>query len=840
MKKLSLINGKKSLIFLLILTLTLSAVSFGLFSFIKPVSAASTQIHLPQTDLEYKALSAPIDAVHSNDYTAIVHDGSLLVYTNGEYKKPVTNFTSIKQVKKLNNATVIVSDNGSLYTIAINNLSTKRAMTDTNNNVIGGNYFDLSSKYLVTAYGTDGAIYAKSINSYTYLSKLALDGDKPVAINENGQIFFVNNGIYMVDATASQDTAVKISDHIPNKMIANNHCVYYLVNGSNNVYKLELSSGHMYELKANTPDYDLGNLVTPSGISFYNSNLIITDSTQNSVQEFAIVDNELSFRGFAVAMDKTAYNRISSSAVDVEKQGNTVAVLDDYKITVIKNSELDTYLPSNFYNFIMGKDVEKNIQYFTLGTSKILYSTTATKVQMLTLSNGAQTPINIPVSGVLVDDMCYQSGTFYMLAHTSTSSIVYAIDESDNSVRLKELITQSNSSHFSAIVVDVMDNIYLADQSGVKKYSTNDDGEYKLEFGLAVTGVQKMQTDLGGKIFMLSNGAVRVFDGSSTIKTATPTPYISGDALTSFALNYEKSEVFLLYKGKEYLCTNPSIGNDALDKASVSDSVYITSGTNADIDDLTLVKIRDGANVYSVTKTEQDLEYKGLSTIENEYVYVCDVRFSNTLTMCAIYGNKGLALVNKADMEKFDAHQSAVTDKVVVSTDVNAYFMPLVTKDGEFKLSGDGVRLAKNTPVSPTALITVLGRDFYYATVTIGDAERTCYIPVDFTAISVAEEEQPENYIIEKVKEVTLYEDSSLTTAITTIANGSKVKILSCENGVAFIKVDINGETLTGYISEKAIDDQPQIAVRDMLLIIGATAVVAGTLTYFITRKKKR
>ena len=840
MKKLSFINGKKFIISLLVIALTLSAASFGLFNFIKPASAAATTIHIPKSNLEYKALSSPIDAVHDKNYTAIVHDASLLVYLNGEYKAPVTNFTSIKQVKKLDNSTVIVSDNGSLYEIPVHNLSIKSAMTDTNNNVIGGNYFDLSSKYLVTAYGTDGAIYSRSGSRYTYLSKLSLDGDKPIATNENGKIFFVNDGIYMVDATAPQDSAVKISDHVPNKMIADNQNVYYLINGSNNVYKLEIANGHMHELIASSPDYDLGNLITPSGISFNSGNLIVTDSTQNSVQEFAVLNNELSFTGFAIATNKTAYNRISSNATDVEKQGDTVAVLDNYKITVIKNSKQNNYLQSNYANFIMGKDVEKNIQYFTLGASKILYSTTATKIKMLSIESATETAVNLPVSSVLVDDMFYQSGTFYVLVHTSTSSIVYAIDEKDSSLTLKELINQSNSSHFSAIAVDVMDNIYLADQNGVKKYSLDDEGKYALDFGLAVTGVQKMQTDLGGKVFMLTNGAIRVFDGSSTIKTATPAAYINGDVLSSFALNYEKSEVALLYKGKEYLCTNADITNDALDKATVSDSVYITTGDNADINRLTLVKIRDGANVYSVNKIAQKLEYKGLTKIESEYVYVCDVRFSNTLTMCAVYGNNGLALVNKADMQNYSAEELSAPKEVVVSTDVNAYFMPLVTKDGEFSLSGENVRLAKNTILYPTARISVLGKEFYYATVTIDGKACTCFIPIDFTALSLAEEEQPENYVIEKVSEVKLYEDAALTTAIKTIANGSKVKILSKDNGVAFIKVEIDGQVYCGYISESAINNEPQIMVRNMLLIIGATAVVAGTLTYFITKKKKR
>ena len=840
MKKLSFISGKKFIISLLIIALTMSAASFGLFNFIKPVSAANTSIHLPKSDLEYKALTSPVDAVHDKNYTAIVHDASLLVYVGGEYKAPVTNFTSIKQVKKLDNATVIVSDNGSLYQIPVHNLSIKSAMLDTNNNVIGGNYFDISSKYLVTAYGTDGAIYSKSGGRYTYLSKLTLDGDKPIATNENGKIFFVNDGIYMVDATAPQDTAVKISDHVPNKMIADNQNVYYLINGSSNVYKLEIANGHMHELIASAPDYDLGNLITPSGISFNDGNLIVTDSTQNTVQEFAVLDNELTFTGFAIAKNKTAYNRISPNATDVEKQGDTVAVLDNYKITVIKNASKSDYSKDNYANFIMGKNVEKNIQYFTLGTSKILYSTTATKIKMLTLESATETEVTLPVSSVLVDDMFYQSGTFYLLVHTSTSSIVYAIDEKDNSATLKELINQSNSSHFSAIAVDVMDNIYLADQNGVKKYSLDDENKYALDFGLAVTGVQKMQTDLGGKVFMLTNGAVRVFDGSSTIKTATPAAYIDGDLLSSFALNYEKSEVFLLFKGKEYLCTNGGITNDALDKAAVADSVYITSGDNADIDRLMLVKIRDGANVYAVNKNEQKLAYKGLTKVESEYVYVCDVRFSSTLTMCAVYGNNGLALVNKADMRNYSAEEIEAPKEVIVSTDVNAYFMPLVTKDGEFSLSGENVRLAKNTSLYPTAKISVLGRDFYYATVTIAGNERTCFVPVDFTALMLADEEKPENYILETVKEVTLYEDAALTTAIRTIANGSTVKVLSKENGVAFIKVEIDGQDYCGYISESAISNEPQIMVRNMLLIIGATAVVAGTLTYFITKKKKR
>ena len=259
------------------------------FSLPKVSAQEKAEVLIPATDLEYKSLVSPIDVYHDDSVTAIIHNGYLLLNVNGQYRSPLTNFESLKQVEKFTDGTLLVSNNGGIYLIDLNSSITSTPLTASNGNNIGGNYFDLNLEYMITAFGNDGLIYKRASNEMVYIGKFTLDGDKPVAINENNQIFFVNNGIYSVNAKTPTENTVKISDASPVKMIAKGNEVFYLLDNDSAVYKLDLSNGNtVTKLTASQPDYDLGNLERPSGLAFKGENLLVTDTKLNAVQEFDI------------------------------------------------------------------------------------------------------------------------------------------------------------------------------------------------------------------------------------------------------------------------------------------------------------------------------------------------------------------------------------------------------------------------------------------------------------------------------------------------------------------------------------------------------------------------
>ena len=86
----------------------------------------SVQTFLPSTNLEFKALNAPINMYSDDKVTAIAqNDQTLLIYQNGQFAQPISQFSAIKDVKKLDDNTLLISDNGTIYTLSLSDFSNK-------------------------------------------------------------------------------------------------------------------------------------------------------------------------------------------------------------------------------------------------------------------------------------------------------------------------------------------------------------------------------------------------------------------------------------------------------------------------------------------------------------------------------------------------------------------------------------------------------------------------------------------------------------------------------------------------------------------------------------------
>lgn len=822
-------------------------ICFGCFigaSFTLPQTYAQekTAIYLPSSDLEYKTLTAPSDVYHDDEVTAIIHNGALLLYVDGQYKTPLTNFESLKQVKKFNDGTLLISNNGGIYSINLSSPNTNTALVASNGNNIGGNYFDLNSEYMVTAFGNDGLIYTRASNQMVYVGKFTLDGDKPVAINENNQIFFVDNGIYTVNAKTPTENAVKISNVSPVKMIARGSEVFYLLDNDSAVYKLNLSDDNsVTKLTANTPEYDLGNLEKPSGLAFKGENLLITDTKLNAIQEFAIVNDILDFTGFAIATDKTAYNRISKTASDIEKYNGTIAVLDDNKLTVISNSAENKYSKENFKNYINNVNIDQNVQYFALGNGKILYSTTSTQLKMLDLnSENEAVQIELDATSAIIDDLCYQSGKFYVLLHNSTQSIVYKIEENVENYFAEKIYTQSNSPSFGAIAVDVYGCFYLAGSSGILKYQLNDKNQYEKVQTISQSPVNKLATDLGGKLYILADGTLKCFDGTS-LKTVTPTPHNNGDTIKSFALNFDEKEICLLYENKEYICATTAVDNYSISGVTVLNDVYVVTDKNADVNTLKKAVVTENANTYSVNRTLTGFKFNELINPETEYVYICDVKFDNSLCFAALGGQNGVVLVNKTQLKISNAEIEIAPQKAFTTTTVSAYYLPIISKNAEYTLTdGQSIRIDKHAEIQPLLKISALGKDFYFASILANGKTYQGYIPIDFTVEILSQDVFRDSYTIVKVENTFLYKDVSLTEKIFDLDKNTQVRLVSTENGVAKVLINVDGNFVEGYINTDKIINEPKTAIINIIIILSVSICVSATALFFILKKKKR
>lgn len=857
----------KVFILLLIFLTTIAGLIFVNTPTFAFANSSAVDRFLPSDNLEYKALDTPID-VYSDDTVTAIAGGNqkLTVHYNGKYTE-LDGFAAIKQVKKFNDNTLLVSDYGNIYTISLTENFLKTELPE-----MGGNYFDVNKDYLIAAYSGTARVYKINSNKFNFLSSFSLDADKPVAINDKNEIFFYNsNGICKLLANKTSEKPVILTTDAPSKMIADSNFIYYLTENQTYVTKLSISTLEKTNLKVSDidKDYQLGNLISPSGISFKNNNLLLTDSELNAVQEFKVENENLIFTGFAVASGKTAFNRSSKNAVAIEYYDNKVAILDENKLLVAKN-ERENYDRENFKNYLKGnKDDVKTFggtmpNSMALGKDSVLLSFNHEKnngyLKILNLNDDTLSN-NIGVSNCVIQEVTYQSGYYYVLlirleGVTHKETLVYKLSETANELTKTAFTTNFNAT---GMTVDVFGNVYLNNSSGEIRLFSKDTGFKDTKVG-SLSGIKKTATDLGGTLFALTNNGLKYFEKNS-FKSVTGLEPESGDTIKSFAMSFENKNVFLLFNNKEYVCSTDALTNLALSEVTVSKDEFITTASSADKDDLKVATVKDGANIYSVLKEKESnkLIYDKLSNKQREYAYICEVKMSDSLTLCVLAGQDEIVLVNKKELT-FSApiENISVPKSAFVTTDVNAYFIPIILKETQretefeeisFALS-DGektIRLIKGTQISPVSEITFLTREqgdeiiditYYFASFTVNGKTHSGYIPVSFTVPVLSEDFAWNEYRIETVKKTTVYKSEDLTESIYQLSDGDKVEVVEDLDGKLKIKLKVSDGYIEGYISAEAVKNDAKLAVRNILIILIISVCVLGTSLFLILRKK--
>lgn len=853
MGNLSLKKLNRYLLTAIIAVFILSAVGFIFTA--RPFARAensSVERHLPSSALEYKSLKSPIDVYSDDMVTAIVQSPdnaatSLLLYLNGEYSQ--IDCSALKQVKKLDDQTLLALSNAKVYSI---NLSSKQRIPflATDNDQISGNFFDLNDNYLVTAFGTDAYVYEKTIDGYAKKGEFKVLNNSPIAINEKNEIFYIDADEFLWRTNADNSVKVKISQNkivenavLPTKMIADSNYVYCVQ--SQKIRRISVADNVVTDLfdDGKNVEFNLGNLKNPTGVAFKNGNLLVTDATLNAVQEFSVNSlNKLEFTGFAIASGQSAYNRVSSAVKDVEKLGNSVALLDDKQLIINTPVSENRYARENYKNLLVDDFGDKMPDAFALGnnTALLVFSVNTTDSYVKLLKMDEQISLSdVNLNSPIVRDVCYQSGIYYILADNGSSSCVYSLIETNAGEpnKLIDLNTTSISA-FSCMTVDVFKNVYLAnyDSGDIFVYS-NKDNFTPLKVATQ-QGVTKMNTDLGGRLYLLANGELKMLNGGSLVDV-TPTLLTENDKIKSFAMAFDKKEIYFTINGEELVCTTNALNNYALSDATANDDNYKLTATTTQIDNLNIATVNDDANVYSVKRNGQGFTYKKLITPENEYAVICDVIFGNDLRLCALAGQKGIVLVNANEITIISPERASAPQKAFVTTNVNAYYFPIITSNGDYSLTEQQpITINKGCEISPVCKIKVLDKEFYFASVTIGGKEISGYIPVSFTAETLTEDFKWDEYSIVELNKTAFFSDSALTNKICDVKKGQQVRLISIDDGVARVAIKIDQTYTFGFVKESAIDDAPSRAIRNLLIILAVSAAVCGSLSYFLMRKK--
>jgi len=849
------------LLTLLIFSVALSAVCFLFLNKTQTFadSEITARLFLPQTELENYSLNSPTEVYSDDNVTAIVqNDNNSLTVC---YKGKTRTFSGSEQAKDfkcvslLNSNTLVFSSAARLRKINLENFLTEKPEIEYLSPIFENkavSHFDLNENYLVTNYLGTLSLY--SINSETEFEEIASRNTNnsdysSVSINAANKILFIYTnteenrnitGIHYLYAEHFTSTPIFVTNDTPTKIISNEQDIYYLYSG--NIYSRSQNGGEEIPLSApEQPENYLGDISNPpSSISFRNGNLLVSDTTLNAIQEFKINDNTLEFTGYAIANGKPAYNRITAHASDIEKCGNTIAVLDDQKLTITTTDNSDTYAFSNYKNYYVNDTIASSDKFFALGSSYVLIANNSSLINLINLGDNSTTQINLGNDNHIYD-VCYQSGKFYIYAYTtSTSRVVYSINEKAETLIVESVF--NDTEDFEFINVDVFGNVYLANKTSIYKFTKNDNSYAKTLIVENRTDIKKVITDIGGEVYFLDSSKIYCVKDQKIelIEIKSPTEA----EIKSFAMDMITSDVYFIYKDSEFICSTNEIENLALDDVVLTDK-FATTANTADFDNLKFYKPINGANAYSITKDQDGIKFIGLIEERNEYVYICDLTVSNSyrsITLRALAGQTEIVLVNAEETTSIDIVKAEPIPKTAfTTTGVNMYYIPVITKDLEYSLSNSNgvIRLNKGCEIHPEQRFTFLGNEFYFASVEIDGNTVKGYIPTAFTVEVLSEDFKWDEYSFVKVKATTLFEDENLTNAIAELSDNQVARLISVKDDVAYIAVKIDGQWVQGYVKESDVKNEPSLAVRNALIIIAVAACVCATTAYFILRKKE-
>lgn len=805
----------------MIITLAFAVISAALIAGIFNAAAAEPitgKRLLPVSELETVKLINPQGVSYSDDNYAVIHNGNhIMTRINGEIKDvelkndQFGNLTIPTQIKFFGERVFFVCDNR-ICELKETADGEYTALKDSENEDVRCTSYDISGNTLVAnTTGSNVKVYSLTQNKITLVTQKTnpnVDENKPITLNGKSIFFISSKPNYY---PSSYDFALTETKELcktsvnAGSMIANDEYLYYAESGY--IFRTPVDGGEPVNITPSADVFDLGKIISPTGLCFKGENLLISDASLNAVQEFRISDGKLEFTGFAIAGGKTAYNRVGT-VKDMDKYGNRVAALSDEKLTVITvTEEFDGYDRSFFENLFVGERIE----CFALGKNTVAAAqSNRVVIKTLGFSDLAE---EIEFGSVTeeVKDLYYQSGKYYALTFNGLKYAYYTFTEAGGEPeKLGETIDSA-----ACISADVFGNVTLSDASEGFIKTAHD---LKRAFGL--------KSD--GKLYYKS-------DDGTWQETGL-------EGVTAFALNFDKKEVYYSTDQAEYLYETAELGNLAVSSVKTP-SDYALSGKTATAagDYYKIIKIKDGeknVNLYGYATSGSSVEFTDFAEKEDEYVYVAK---DEPTGLYFLAGKNGTVLAHDVQTTTENRAFTPASKNIYVTTGVHAYYYPIITKNNIYALN-DGttsVIFKKNVRLTAEKRITVLGKDFYYAETSFPTGETIkFFIPADFTVDELSADRKYAEYTIEKVKKTAVFKDAALSEELAILEKNSPIRLISTEKGICKIAFLNDGEWTEGYIKASAVTDESSIAVRNVLIVLAAIACACGSATYFILRKR--
>lgn len=828
-----LLKNKK---FYLIISLFLLCFTCGIFgasvknTYAEQTLTVATKVEFPLSRAEVFDLDTygPRDAIYfGNNIALIREDNTLWISKNGN---EFFRFNSLLennpgQIKALDDKNFIVSDNLNLYMINVELLTIKELSYD--GRQITASSFDINNNFMIAINEQRVTLYSFRNGEITSSNIVSESATKltPVCVGSNGKAFYIQNNnvnstlnLCVYDYTTPSQGALSIYEHTEKitQIICDDNFVYF-IKGSE-IFKLatDKSMAEPQVLSvANDKNFELGSLSTPKSLSFKNSNLLVGDTTKACVQEFRINQNTLEFTGFAIAKNKTAFNRTSQNTIDVESYATKQAFLTADKIMVVdKSKNFNAYEKSCYLN-LFASDLGGNIpNKIALGKRGILLVNTYTSSVSFYLFDKGDNQSNLVElkldQYITIHDACYQSGYYYVIATTSNDITTYKISESDLSITQTSTTLKTNPR----FTVDVFGNAHVYHD----------------------TSIIKIESDLVGNVYAIKQDGFYKLN-KQTDQFELVLSAASGKTIKTFTMDFDKNEVYLLYENDEFVYSTISLENVAINGTLLPNDFKV-SDANAN----TQLKyyLPTNQNVYSVALSETDMSFLEIVNAPSKYIFVCELPSINHYLLV---GQEGfvIAYADASRLEDATLSMQEQVKRAFTHSDVNAYYIPIIAQSSPYSLclGEQKIRLSATTPISVSKVFTFLEKQFYLCEFEYNGQTHVGYVPVNFTTDMLSEDYTYDIFTIEKVDKVEVYDERNMQNKIFTLHNGDTIRLLSNDKGICHIKF-FDGETWQdGYINGSAINNQPNTTIRNILIILVVATCLCGTTTYFLIRRKR-
>ena len=803
--------------------------------------ALATEIELPATYLEYRALNAPRDVYYDGEVTAILQtDNTVVLFQNGVYSEIAGN-TNLSKVRRAGGALVIQQG----ASVMLYSLAEGGALINATYKAEGGetplaySAFDVSGTRLVAYAGTqidlfdieyDTAGMPVFVNRRT-LSSSAGDVNH-IAFNESGDVFFFDDSNHLsFFNVSSPETVRRLGSNFstPTGIAADSEYVF-LANEEKGLLRISIADGNNEVIVPRTEtEIDIDDLVSPAGLALKDGNILVCDAACNKIVEFVEygydeTEKVYRYSGFAITTTANADNRLPAVSSAISLCHGEIAVLTDS--SVILNEK-------GGYRKIQFDSLELNYmpKHLVLGEKYICLADlrNITFIDRETLAKADCDAEDMRPSAV-----AYSNGFYYVLSDNA----IYSFDEA--TLTPSRIAERSNYSSEDVLAVDVDGNIYVCKGAEVTKY-IGVETEEKIYFSSAPLDIG---VDLNGNVYaLLSGNRVEYYRGGER-RTKTLELHeqnLPADAeANAMAMNFDSDKIYFLFNGYGFILSTAEAENDSITNIAVPEGFALSADSALTPENLELVQPAAGKNLFFVSEeiageSGEKFDYLSLAAADGkQYVYG-----GETQGFYILLGEE-IALVKKADAQKLPAYTAAEERRAYAATSVHLYYFPVLTQNDRYVLT-NAQRLPAKREIAVYGFVIVNGREFYYAE----EGGKYGYVPSDFITFELYQTPQIDEFtpkILDAGKKgVTVYADETLGEVSEILYEDTEVKAYATgtENVYYVEYTAVDRTTAFGYVSGDCFLARGKHAVRNAVIIVLVTLSVTATSFYFINRKTK-